>query len=266
MITGRQLFKCALCFFVLLSVAAGGNGKERKKIEDVAVQDLSAETQQKHFAAGVSFTHVWWVPIETFRALWRTFEDEQTREVLKSLDPLFLIYVLHSDIDPSGGHEFRDWASIARALSVRYVDARAKTHRLEPLQNTTVAALREVLDPLFAKMGGTFGENFQLFAFSDRDENGRRLVSPYERGQLIVELKDKTNEFDRFTFECPLNSLFVPRTCSECNREMHVAWIVCPWDATLLQKEPGELTKEQLDELEKKMRAAGILQPTNADE
>lgn len=235
MFAETQLRKYVSFFIVLFSVTAQTDGGERKRSEDVLVNDLSEETQDKHWADN-AITHTWWIPIETWRAIFSNaaLTDEEKTAFLKMLEPFFLICVLHAENLPNGVTEFSDRSTIGKTLSVRYVDADEKIHRLKPLQNADVEAMLEVIAPIMANMGGAFGKNFQFFTFSDRDKQGGRLVSPYKRGQLIVELNGKSNKFERFVFECPLNSLFVPRLCPKCNRKMHVAWSVCPWDVTKL--------------------------------
>jgi len=46
----------------------------------------------------------------------------------------------------------------------------------------------------------------------------------------MIELKKTPGEAGGIiTYDCPIDSLLVPRQCATCNKPMHSSWNCCPW-------------------------------------
>ncbi|MHC4982055.1 MAG: hypothetical protein ACYTF6_02665 [Planctomycetota bacterium] len=226
--------KLALLCVVLAVLVAVGIAAEKLDLAEVDVDALTDELQKsKEPTEGMNL--VWWMLAEYWEA--DSLQDETTTaeergEMLEVFGPYVVLGVVRADISPFGLCKFHDKRSVAGGLKVRYVDAEGKTQVLKPPAEEAkdLSMLLNMMKPMFGAAMGEMGKNIHFFVFSNRDKKGNTLVSPYEKGKLAVELEKTPGEAGGIVeFETPLNSLFVPRKCTDCKKEAHISWNYCPW-------------------------------------
>jgi len=224
---------------VCVLIACGGVAvaAERKAPQDINSVDLTTETQQLSNENRV-LDMVWWIPAEFWEAV--LLQDPsvtaaQAEDMLRVMRPYFLIVVVQADISPFGSFNFIEEPRIKRGLDVTYVDASGERSSLSvlPTTNNDFELLLQQLGPVLANAMGNLGQNFNFYAFSATDSDGKRVASPYDTGTINVRLNAREGSPSVFAFEAPLNSLFVPRICPN-GKPAHISWNYCPWDGSRL--------------------------------
>ncbi|MDH5618858.1 MAG: hypothetical protein OEZ11_09465, partial [Gammaproteobacteria bacterium] len=132
--------------------------------------------------------------------------------------------------------QFFEKGQIMEGLKVEYVRANGD---VETISHTLPSDpdLRIMLDqmrPILAQAMGSLGQNFYFFPLPDVDKKGNRMVSPYEKGVLRVQLMNNDVP-SSVELDLPLDSLFVPRLCPN-GKPAHVSWNFCPWSGKKLSR------------------------------
>ena len=219
----------AVALLAAMSIAA-----DKKKIEQVSVDKLLEETQ-KSAEPTEGFNLVWWLPHEYWQATLLQNKDltaKERDEFLKTLEPYFLVVVVRADISAMGAFKFHKREDVLKNMTVTYVNKDGKKMELAPVADPDeeVNTVMEVTKPILKAAIGKMGESMYFFLYKDRHSDGKRLASPSEKGKLVVELKKTPKEAGGVVaFDCPLNSLMVPRHCATCKKDMHITWNFCPW-------------------------------------
>lgn len=211
---------------------------ERKLITDVNVTDLTIETQVASNDVD-SFDVVWWIPTEFWEASMRqnpTVAPAQADMILGILKRYAVVGVVQGNISPFGAFTFMDRDTVREGLAVTYV---ADDGSITPISHRVVddPDLRLMLDqmkPILAAAMGNMGESFFFFPLPDTDDDGNRLVSPYEKGVLQFQIAAREGQPSRtFEITLPVDSLFEPRICPN-GKPAHVSWNYCPWNGEKL--------------------------------
>ena len=181
----------------------------------------------------------WWIPWEYWKAVFSQHNQAPPKviELIESqLRPVFILVVIQADVSPQTNFNFFSEETVRRGLKVAYVnrDGKAINLKLVEKSNDTLNLIKQSIRPVLSEVGGKIGDNFWLFVYGDVDSSGKRIVSPYEPGELRVTLGDRQGiQRSQLKVEFPLNSLFVPRLCPN-RKPAHVSWKYCPWDGTRL--------------------------------
>lgn len=223
---------------LLLATSGIAVAAERKAPTEINPVDFTNETQQMSSEAAV-LDMAWWIPVEFWEAVLRqdpSVPKEQADAMLEVMQPYFLVVVVQADISPFGAFTFIPASRIEDGLRLTYTDARGTRSDLEVLETTNpdFEMLLLQLGPILANAMGNLGENFNFYAFAALDKNGRRIASPFEPGRIRVSLTAREDAAPTvFEFDAPLDSLFVPRMCSN-GKPAHISWNYCPWDGSRL--------------------------------
>lgn len=223
--------------FVVLMVIAGAvalaPGAERKEPAKVSFDRLLNETQTSaEPTKGMNL--VWFIPREFWEvslAAEPTLTDEGRKEVLDVMSEVFIVGMIRADIGPFGAFKFHREKPVREAMALVYVDAEGGERTLKPTDEVSedVAGLLRTMRPMLASAMGQMGQHFHFFVFDDVDEAGKRIVSPLVDGELRVKMKRLGDEAGGTTsVRFPLDSLFVPRACANCEHEAHIRWHYCP--------------------------------------
>ena len=232
----KLLVSALILFSITSSIAA-----ERRSIRNVDVDAITKDTQVSPKGAGdehVSF--VWWVPYEFWQSILARDTSTSERDKKATLDALAgnsLIAVVQSDISAVGAFRFYSKEEVEKNMKVSFSDAGRNKKTLRPVQvvDPDLEVVLGVFKPLLSAAMGNLGANMHFYVFNDQGEAGERLLDPYRKGIIRVELLKKSEELMTADIELPLNSLFVPRKCPN-GKEAHVSWNYCPWSGTRLDQ------------------------------
>lgn len=222
-----------LTAFSLLALSLGSHAIEQKPIKDVDATALTQEGQvMDNNNEGLDL--IWWLPPE-FWAVTLTQSSEvtpqQVEQVLGILRPYSVLAVVQANISSFGSFTFLERDAIMDGLSIELVSPDGTVTSISHTQPSD-PDLRMMLDqmrPILAAAMGNMGQNFFFFPLPDVDEDGNRIMSPYEKGVLRVRLGAREDvPATRLEIELPLDSLFVPRICPN-GKPAHISWAYCPW-------------------------------------
>ncbi|MFW6133046.1 MAG: hypothetical protein ACOC8F_04060 [Planctomycetota bacterium] len=228
----RRVFVAAIVACVLTATGATAPAADRKKLADVRIDALINESQK---SAGPTdgMNLVWYIPFEFWQVSFVQDDgvnEQAAAEMSEVLEPYFMLAVVRANISPFGAFTFHSREAVARTTTTVYTDHEGDEHALKPMDElpddlqTLLAAVR----PILANALGPAGQNLHIYVFSATDERGRKLVSPYHKGELTVTLAETPNETGGVVpFELPADSLHVPRRC--CGKDMHISWKYCPF-------------------------------------
>lgn len=228
--------RVAIVAMLLAALTSLGHAAERKPFDQVHVDALLAETQQKVGPAN-EVNLVWIIPPEFWQASMIQNPDLTPRareETAAAVREHFVVAVARAKVSPFGRFEFVGEDDIFDKLRVEYV-VDGKTHTL-PLQRRVEGDVQNIVDgtkPILRAAMGEMGANLQFFVCDNRGGGRFPRFSAYEPGQLAVTLERAgANNGGTATFDFPLDSLHVPRECTKCERKAHVSWQYCPWCGT----------------------------------
>jgi hypothetical protein len=75
---------------------------------------------------------------------------------------------------------------------------------------------------------GNLGKNFHFYVLSDKRNSSHRLIDPYKKGLIEIQLMKNKDDLINAEIELPLNCLYVPRKCPN-GKDAHISWSYCPW-------------------------------------
>ncbi len=208
-----------------------------KNLKDVEIDRLINETQVSSSDEGI--TLVWWIPQEFWSVALHqdsSLSVANREEMLRILEPYFMLAVIQGELSSFGGARFYDEATVEQNLTVAFEDDRGRVETFTTLQQIPpdIEILQSTIRPMLSQMMGNMGQNFHFFTFTNVNEGEKPQISAYETGTIQVKLAGIGKISDsEFEIELPLNSLFVPRVCPN-GKEAHVSWTFCPWDGTRL--------------------------------
>lgn len=215
---------------------------EKKDIRDVDLNKLILETQasETKLSETDNGIHlVWWVPTEYWEAALsnQRLSPEQKKQAIDLLKPYAIFGIVQANVSPSGAFEFYSKNQIAQNLTIKRLKTDSnKVMELDPNQDISndVASFFSQVKPILTAAMGEMGKNFHFFFVEDNAKE--RILSPYESGQILVELSNSSGaKITPLVLETPLNSLYVPRICPN-GKEAEVSWQFCPWDGTKLSE------------------------------
>jgi len=207
---------------------------EPKPFNEVDTDELTKETQVSR-GGDDEMNLVWWIPHEFWQATMGSDEsmsDAETQMMLDELSDYCIFGVVRAHIGEYGSFDFVDEADVLSNLTIWHLDADGERTILSLSENVSdgAAALLGALKPILAAAMGPLGNHFHLFVFDDVDEDGNRIISPYEDGEVWVALTSVGQLGTvKMKIATPLNSLFVPPVCDDCGELMNITWNFCPW-------------------------------------
>ena len=90
------------------------------------------------------------------------------------------------------------------------------------------------ITPILGSAMGNLGNNVHFYILNDKSQSSLRLLDPYQKGLLDIQLVKRNDGLMTANIEMPLNSLFVPRKCSN-GKNAHITWKYCPWTGMQLE-------------------------------
>lgn len=230
------MFAVLLGFFTGLAISA-----ERKDPAKVSPDKLISETQRSAEPTD-GMNMVWYIPTEFWDVVLRqdpTLSEDGRKEMIDLLDDYFILGVVRADISQFGTFSFHGEQAVKNALTVTFVDVDGKKQQLKPAAKipADMQNLLNAMRPIFTQAIGNMGQNFHMIVYPDKTEAGKRIVSPYEHGKLVVDMAKISKEAGgKVEFALPLDALFEPRVCDRCDEEAHIAWNFCPFCGAKLEE------------------------------
>ncbi|MEM6458386.1 MAG: hypothetical protein AAF710_03235 [Planctomycetota bacterium] len=225
----------ASAFLGLLAAAAWA--AEPKPITEVDTAALTQETQQTRDDGRLDL--IWYLPVEFWSASLRQDPNvpaPQAELIIETLEPFFMVGVVQADVSPFGAFDYYRRAEVGKQLDVFFVDGAGKETALPVVDNPgpDVEMLLTQVTPVLTAAMGALGQNFHFFVFRDRDAEGKRIVSPYDLGELRIGTAGRDGAApNAFGFSLPLDTLHIPRVCPN-GEPAHVSWNFCPWTGAKL--------------------------------
>ena len=165
-----------------------------------------------------------------------TTSEVDKRAMLDALSSVSLLAVVQSDITHLGAFNFYSKADVEKRMLISYTDDLGKTQMLSPIQaiDPDLAMLLNTIRPILGAALGNMGNNFHFYVLSDESKTARRIIDPYQAGDLRIQLSSKTGVRMTAGIEMPLDSLYIPRKCPN-GRDAHISWNFCPWTGERLE-------------------------------
>jgi hypothetical protein len=207
---------------------------EPKPLAEVDTDAMTNETQVTG-GGDDEMNMVWWIPQEFWQATLAADPDvsaEEAELVVSALSGYCIIGIVRAHIDDDVNFDFVSEADVLSKLVVWHFDADGERTILRMVESVRPDAveLLGALRPILSAAMGELGSNFHLFIFEDLDEEGNRIVSPYEGGELWFALMEIGNlSTIKVKIDLPLNSLHVPPVCTDCDEAMNISWNFCPF-------------------------------------
>lgn len=226
---------------MMFLLITGSMAAERRSIRDIDIDAITKDTQVSPAGAGdehVAF--VWWVPIEFWQSILARDGNTSERDKNATLDALSgssLIAIVQADVSSVGAFKFYSKDEVEKNMHVSFTNAGGEKQRLRPVQVLApdLEVVLGVFKPLLSAAMGNLGANMHFYVFDDQGEAGPRLLDPYRKGVISVQLAKNSKEIMIADVELPLNALFVPRKCPN-GKEAHVSWNYCPWSGKQLEE------------------------------
>jgi len=228
-----------LVVIAMISLSVLAHAADRKPISEVDMNTMISDSQVVSVTNN-TFDFIWWIPAEYWEiALTQdaSVPREQAELFLGILRRYSVLAVLQADISTFGAFSFFDRERLMDGLAIEYVDGDGKSAAIphDEVSDPDLRILLDQLKPILAAAMGSMGENFYFFPVADTDDEGRRLVSPYEKGEIRVRLAERDSQpAPMLRLELPLNALFIPRICPN-GKPAHISWAYCPWSGKKLR-------------------------------
>lgn len=223
-----------MLFVVALMVVSYSFAAEKKPVIEIDEDVLTSETQVSFKGTGDDhIAFVWWIPNEFWKKVLSndaSIGETEKNTMLNAMSGISLLAVVQGNISEYGAFEFFSKEEIEKDMKLVYTDADGKKQNVSIVTkiDPTLEVLLGVFKPILAAAMGNMGNSMHFYVLNDKVKSTNRLLNPYEKGKIDIQLKKKEKVFMNTSIEFPLNSLFVPRICPN-GKEAHVSWSYCPW-------------------------------------
>lgn len=233
--------KLLIAVMVITMMASYSIAAEKRPLKDVDTDMFTSDTQVTAKDAGDDHMALaWWIPNEFWESVFSrdaSTDESGKKAVLDALAGVSLLAVVQADITDMGAFKFYSKEEIEQTMRLSFAGAEDKKQSLSPVK--TVGADLEsvlgVLKPILGAAMGNFGSNLHFYVLNDKSESSARLIDPYQKGQIDIQLLKRDKSLMDASIEMPLNALFVPRKCPN-GRDAHISWNYCPWTGKELEK------------------------------
>lgn len=223
-----------MLFFVALMVVSYSFAAEKKPVIAIDEDALTNETQVSLKGTGDDhMAFVWWIPNEFWEKVLSSdasINETEKNAMLQAMSGISLLAVVQANISEFGAFEFLSKEQIEKDMKLVYTGAEGKKQNVSIVKtiDPTLEVLLGVFKPILGAAMGSMGNSMHFFVLSDKVKSTNRLLNPYEKGKIDIQLKKKESVFMNTSIEFPLNSLYVPRICPN-GKEAHISWSYCPW-------------------------------------
>jgi hypothetical protein len=226
---------CVIVLAVICAMAA-----EKKPLKDVDTNAIIKETQVSVSESGDKHVAItWWIPNEFWEAiLYRNaaIGETEKKAMLDAMSGISLITVVQADVTSLGAFKFYSKEEIEKKMLITFTDAGGKKLMLKPVQkiNPDLEIVLGVFKPILGAAMGNLGNNMHFYVLNDKSKTSLRLLDPYRKGLLSIQLTKRNDGVMTANIEMPLDALFVPRKCPN-GKDAHISWKYCPWTGKRLE-------------------------------
>lgn len=233
--------KLTISAMILVLVGTYSMAAEKHPLENVDADAFVADTQVMLQGAGDSHVaFVWWVPHEFWISMLSrdaTTSEADKKAMLDAMSGISLIAVVQADITSLGAFKFYSKTEIEEKMLISFTDAGGKSQRLSPLQTVKpdLEVVLSVFKPILGAAMGNLGNNMHFYVLNDKSKSSNRILDPYRKGNISIQLSKRNEDLMTADIEMPLNALFVPRKCTN-GMDAHISWKYCPWSGKRLEE------------------------------
>ena len=233
--------KLLISVMIVLAIGTYSMAAEKKPLKDVDTSAFTTDTQTT--PQGVGDDHiaiVWWLPNEFWGAVFSrdtTTGEANKKALLDALSGISLLAVVQADITTLGAFKFYSTEEIEEKMLISFTDASGKKQRLSPMQtvNADLEVVLGMFKPILGAAMGNLGNNLHFYVLYDKSKATPRLLDPYRKGSISIQLSKRNEELMTAGIEMPLNALFVARKCPN-GKVAHISWKYCPWTGERLEE------------------------------
>lgn len=230
-----------IAVMIVLMVSTYSMSAEKKPLKDVDTDVFATETQVTPQGAGDNhMALVWWLPNEFWESMWArdtTTSEYDKKAMLDVMSDISLLAVVQGDITTFGTFQFYSKEEIEKNMLISFSDAGGNRQGISPIQtiNPDLELMLNMFKTMFGATMGNLGNNMHFYVLDDTSNSSPRLLDPYRKGQINIQLSRKDEGLMTANIEMPLNSLFVPRKCPN-GKDAHISWKYCPWTGEQLEE------------------------------
>ncbi|KAA3613017.1 MAG: hypothetical protein D8M58_11950 [Calditrichaeota bacterium] len=234
----KNFISTFMLIFIISSVSVAA---ERKELKDVNTDEFTKDTQVSPKGGGDSHvSFAWWVPTEFWESI--LSRDESIREADKSamlatMSGVSLLAIVQGDVSQFGAFNFYTKEEIEKHMKISFSKEDGSQLEFEPMTsiNPDLEVVLGVFKPILGNAMGNMGKSMHFYVLHDETDSGTRLLDPYEKGNIVVELSKRDDTVLTANIELPLNCLFIPRKCPN-GKNAHISWNYCPWTGEKLEE------------------------------
>lgn len=225
----RFFISCVIVLF-----ATGAFAADRKALADVDSDAFTTDTQVSFKGSGDDHISLaWWIPNEFWESLFArdtSTSDAEKKSMLDALSDVSLLAIVQADVTDLGAFNFYSKDEVEGTMKLSYLDADGKKHKMKTMKkiNSDLTVVLAIFKPILGAAMGNLGNNMHFYVLSDKSRSFDRLLNPYRKGKISIQLKRRDKKKLNADIGLPLNSLYIPRECSN-GKEAHVSWTHCPW-------------------------------------
>jgi len=219
---------------IVLSLCTSLMAAERKALKDVDTDSFTTDTQVTAQGAGDNHLALaWWIPNEFWESILSrdtTTSEADKKAMLDAMSGISLLAVVQADITSFGAFKFYSKEEIEKKMLLSFTNAGGKRQRLSPMQKIApdLKVVLGVFKPILGAAMGNLGNNMHFYVLKDKSKSSPRLLDPYQKGLISIQLSKRDEGLMTAGIEMPLNSLFIPRKCPN-GKDAHISWNYCPW-------------------------------------
>lgn len=233
--------KLFIVVMMVSMVATYSMAAEKKPIKDVDTDAFTSDTQVTPKGAGDNHVALaWWIPNEFWESILSrdaTTSESDKKALLGAMSGVSLLAVVQADISAFGAFKFYSKEEIENNMTLSYSGADSKKQRLSPVQtiDPDLEVVLGMFKPILGAAMGNLGNNMHFYVLNDRSKSFSRLLDPYRKGQINIQLAKRDKVLMDASIEMPINALFVPRKCPN-GKDAHISWNYCPWTGKQLER------------------------------
>jgi hypothetical protein len=233
--------KLFIAVMMVSMVATYSVTAERKLIKEIDTDAFTSDTQVTPKGAGDNHVALaWWIPNEFWESILSrdaTTSESDKKAMIEALSGVSLLAIIQGDVSAYGTIEFYSKEEIEENMTLSYSGSDGKKQRLSPLQtiDPVLEIVLGVFKPILGAAMGNLGNNLHFYVLNDRATSAPRLLDPYRKGQIGIQLARRDKVLMDASIEMPINALFVPRKCPN-GKDAHISWKYCPWSGKKLEE------------------------------
>lgn len=234
-----KMKKLLVAAMILFSIGGHSLAAEKTPLSEIDTKAFARDTQVTFQGSGNKHVALaWWIPHEFWESISSrdmTTSEFNKKAMLDVMSGVSLLAVVQADVTSLGAFQFYSKEEIEKNMLVTFSDASGKTQTLSPMQTIDpgLEVVLGIFKPILGGAMGNLGNNMHFYVLKDKWESSPRLLDPYRKGQINIRLAKRDESLLMAGIEMPVNSLFVPRKCSN-GKPAHISWNYCPWSGEKL--------------------------------